>query len=96
MNHICFSAKNNCYALSWSYGEICVHSNCCGQYGKGLKMWEARLKYHLSELKHNEKFDNWAIGMEHIQKRNIELNKIYHKKYIKNCKRMIKYYKSKL
>ena len=95
MSNVCFAAKNNCHALAWSYGEICVGSNCCGQFGKGLKMWEARLEYHLSELKSEEKFDNWILNIEHIQKKNVRLNKIYHTKYINKCKKMIKYYKSK-
>ena len=93
MGHICFAAKNNCYALNWSYGEICVHSNCCGQYGKGLDMWKSRLHFHEVELKRNEEFDNWIKGCENVQRKNVKININYHKRLIKKCKARIEYFK---
>jgi len=45
---ICVPATKKCYAIMWSYGEICVHCNCCGVMQKGLAMWVARARYHTS------------------------------------------------
>ena len=95
MNNICFSAKKNCYALLLSYGEICVGSNCCGQFGKGLKMWEARLNYHQECLKNNLTFDRFEPGWGEIQRKNIKTNITYERKKIRLCKRMIRYYTNK-
>ena len=47
---ICVSATKKCYAFMWSYGEICVHCNCCGVMQKGLPMWIARARYHIHEI----------------------------------------------
>ena len=95
MGNICFSAKKNCYAVAWSYGEICVGSNCCGQFGKGLKMWEARLDYHENCLKDNMTFDRFDPRFEEIQRKNIKANVTYERGKIRNCKRMIRYYNLK-
>ena len=92
---ICFSAKKNCYAVIWSYGEICVGSNCCGQSGKGLKMWQARLAYHKSCLEDNLHFDRFEQGWEEIQRKNIKENIRYERAKIKLCKQMIRYYQKK-
>jgi len=93
---ICSAAKKNCYAVLWSYGEICVGSNCCGQFGKGLKMWEARLKYHQQFLKEDMNFDRWHPDTIEIQKKNVRENIKWQKRKIRNCKKMIKYFKSKI
>ena len=89
--HISIQARPDCYAILWSYGEICCHSNCCGQFGKGLKMWEARLKYHeyrVNELKEKEK---------KMQKYNPNADYIIlcEQKLINKCKKWIKYYKER-
>lgn len=85
---ICYAAKN-CYALTWSYGEICVNSNCCGRRGKGFAMWQARLKYHTECLEENENFDRWIPGLEEIQRKNVAENIKYERAKIKACRRMI-------
>jgi len=90
---ICFSVKSNCYALRWSYGEICVGANCCGQFGKGLKMWQARLEYHQSCLNEQLKFNNWIDGYVELQKKNQATNIKLERKDIQRCKRMIRYFK---
>ena len=97
MGHICFSAKQNCYATLWSYGEICVGSNCCGRFGKGLKMWKARLKYHKWLMKSDKTFSQWADDPKTIelQKRNIKSNILYNQRAIKHIKERIEYFKSK-
>lgn len=84
---------SKCYALSWSYGEICVGSNCCGRWGKGLKMWEARLHYHEKELESDINFNQWAEGYPElikIQKANRKINISYNKAKIRYCKKVIK------
>ena len=95
MIHICFSAERNCYAPGWTYGEICVGSNCCGQFGKGLKMWEARLNYNEEQLKGDLNFDSWHEGFEELQRLNKKANISFDRKRIRDCRRMIKYFKSK-
>lgn len=96
MGNICFAANRKCYALLWSYGEICVGSNCCGQFGKGIEMWKARLDYHTICLKDNIEFNRFQPGWEEIQRKNIAINIKYERAKIKACKRMIKYYESKI
>ena len=91
MEHLCFAAKKNCYAIMYSCGEICVGCNCCGRKSKGLSMYEARLKYQKSELDRNVNFNQWAVGFSDIiqmQKANVKSNIEIHKKYIKSleCK----------
>lgn len=88
-----FSASNKCYAVMWSYGEICVGCNCCGRQEKGLKMWEARLNYHNEELERNLNFNQWAEGYPELietQKANIKINIAYQKTKIRYCKKAIK------
>jgi hypothetical protein len=78
-----FASGKNCYAVLWSYGEICVGCNCCGQFGKGIPMFEARIKYHRELLNENIRFNNWCKGWEKIQKHNKRENVTYHKFQIK-------------
>ena len=77
----------------WSYGEICVGCNCCGQQGKGLKMWEARLNYNKQELDRNLNFNQWAEGFPKLietQKANVKINISYQMAKIRQCKKAIK------
>ena len=74
MSGICISVTKNCYALAWSYGQICCGTNCCGRYGKGLKMWKARLEYHESCLNEELNFNNWQEGYEELQRKNVKEN----------------------
>ena len=49
--HICYGISDHCYNLEYSYGEICVHCNCCGRVDRKT-MWNARYetdKRHLME-----------------------------------------------
>ena len=85
-----FSASNKCYAVTWSYGGICVGCNCCGRQEKGLKMWKARLNYHEEELDRNINFNQWVKGYIETQKVNIKINIAYHKAKIIYCKKAIK------
>ena len=41
-----------------SYGEICVHCNCCGRYGEeGMR--EAQIKYYKECIEENNNFSGW-------------------------------------
>lgn len=95
MGHISHRAEENCYAVMWSCGEICVGSNCCGQFQKGLPMWEARLKYDTDMLNEKLNFNNWIEGFEKLQKENIKSDIKYYRRMIRKNKYMIKYYKNK-
>lgn len=55
MANIDFQARNDCYALFWSYGEICCGCGCCSK--KRLKRIKARYEYNkecLEHFKHQE------------------------------------------
>ena len=91
--YIDFAALNKCYALMWSYGEICVGCNCCGRQEKGVKMWQARLKYHQEELKRSLNFNQWADGyikLIETQKENVKISISHEKAKIRQCKKAIK------
>jgi hypothetical protein len=88
--HICLSALAKCYATIWSYGEICVKCNCCGRFGKGKKMWKARLNFHKQCLEESKKFDNWIEGWEETQRENKIKDIKYHTKKIKQIKIKLK------
>ena len=90
--YICISALRNCYAVMWSYGEICVHCNCCGRYEKGLWMWLARLRYHDCQLQVDENFDDYSEHWEALQRRNVKLNIAYDKRMIKKCEERIEHF----
>ena len=47
----------NCYALGYSYGEICVGCGCCST--NKLKKTKARIKYHEWELDRFRNFADW-------------------------------------
>ena len=86
------SVSKKCYAVMWSYGEICVGCNCCGRIEKGLKMWEARLNYHKEELERNLNFNQWAYDypeLMRVQKENMKQNISYEKSRIRYCKKAI-------
>lgn len=77
------NAKKDCYALAWSYGEICVGCGCCSE--DELTRTKARLEYHRECLKSNEEFDNWFDddpALLTMQKNNIAHNIEYEKKKI--------------
>lgn len=82
---VCFSVKDDCYNLYESYGEICVHCQCCSKdlkvrYKSRLDMWQRMLQ----DSKYYAKFDT-----EDYQIENRKANE-------KTFKRRIRYYKKKL
>lgn len=91
MDNISQAATENCYAVIWSYGEICVGCNCCGRIEKGLPMWEARLSYHESELERELNFEFFDdVKLAKIQRENNKLNIKYHGEKIKEYKLKLK------
>jgi len=90
--HICVSVSKNCYAGTWSYGEICVHCNCCGRYSKGLDMWLARLRYHEQGLEEGRAFKDFVEPFTELQKKNKALNIAWQKRKIKKCEERIEYF----
>lgn len=77
--HYTLSAKNNCYALIWSYGEICVGCGCCSADPK-IRI-PARIDYHKEGLEQCLNFDLWSDEpeMREIQEHNIKANIAYHR-----------------
>lgn len=82
---ICCGVGKKCYAVLWSYGEICVGCGCCHKDPKIRK--PARLKYWKWWLQECLLFSDWADDPEtiKIQKRNNQAN-------IREAKRRVKYY----
>ena len=81
--HISVAAKKDCYALAWSYGEICCGCGCCSE--DPLTRAKARLQYHMDELAEKVNFTNWFYDDPEwlaIQKRNVALDIEYHKEKV--------------
>jgi len=83
--HICYKAGPKCYAVFWSYGEICVFCGCCQAATK--ERGKARLHYWQELLKDsmNFKYDD-PPEIEEIQRRNVASD-------MRMEKRRIRYYK---
>lgn len=83
MTYVDFAAKKNCYALMWSYGEICVGCGCCSK--DRIERARARLDYHTDLLKKSENFSYWFDDEEirKEQEKNIAEDIRYHKEKIK-------------
>jgi hypothetical protein len=52
--HVCRAVSPKCYAILWSYGEICVGCGCCQKNREARR--KARLKYHREFLKEKKAF----------------------------------------
>lgn len=79
--HLDFSANDNCYALAWSYGEICVGCGCCSE--DPAVSTPARIQYHEEMLAYFEGLFAEGDRDEHVKK-SIER----HKKAIQGYKEM--------
>lgn len=83
---ICRSITSKCYALLWSYGEICVGCGCCSPNKETRRKGRlAYWKWRRHELLH---FDYWATGYPDLialQRKNIAHD-------LKLARRMIKVY----
>lgn len=80
-----FAAKENCYAVMWSYGISCVGCGCCKRGA-----YEERLEYHKEQLEHDVNFNQWLEGVEDLQRKNIAANIKYEKRKIRELERKIK------
>ena len=83
--HISIGVIPKCYAVLWSYGEICVHSNCCGRWDKDRKaIIKARIEYHKKCLEERKRFDKWMDDPKwrKTQERNIKADIAYNKKML--------------
>ena len=81
MSGICIPVTDGCIN-SASYGEICVLCNACGRFDKSTQK-ECALKMYREELQKQYDFNNWAEGLEELQRKNIKSNIKYLKKKIK-------------
>lgn len=70
--HISYSVADNCQNLYDSYGEICVHCNCCGRFDPKTKL-QCQLDLNKRMLEEAREFDCWADDPElrALQRRNI-------------------------
>lgn len=87
-----YRSKPNCYALQWSYDQICVHCGCCKRGA-----YKERIKYHLEMLRQARWFSNFSEDKEiaALQKKNIKANIEYEKRIIKELREKIKNRKKK-
>lgn len=70
--HISYSVADNCQNLYESYGEICVHCNCCGRIDPKTKL-QCQLDLNKRMLEEKREFDCWADDPElrALQHRNV-------------------------
>ena len=83
-------AKHNCYALRWSFGEICVGCGCCDK--DPLKRAKARLDYYTDLLEESENFSHWFEDDPEL----LALQKKNKASDIRYAKRRIAYYKKRI
>jgi len=87
--HVCFGTQNDCYNPYDSYGESCVHCNCCGRIDKST-MYECRIATDKRQLEEDrQKIDNPEFQTE-IQQKNIKLNIQWYLKRIETSENEIK------
>jgi len=86
MSRIDISANRNCYALAWSYGEICVGCGCCSTNKK--KRIKARIKYHEDLLRDCRNFNFWDDNPEWraAQERKIAEDINHHEKCLRKLR----------
>ncbi len=87
MLHVDYQARKDCYATSWSYGEICVGCGCCSK--DNLTRWIARLNYNILEREEQKHFNQWIPGLIRLQKRNMKSNLKHVNRRIGQYKRLL-------
>jgi len=82
--------KKNCYALGYSYGEICCHCGCCSD--DAVIRAKARIQYHQDELQHFLNFNYWSDDPElrAVQEKNNKANIQYCRNQIRKYRRQLK------
>jgi len=73
MSNICFSVAKDCVNGEDSYGEICVHCNCCGRINKET-MWQSRYETAVRHLQEKAEDFTDDFMKSNLQQRNIALN----------------------
>ena len=87
--HVSFGALPECYALMYSYGEICVGCNCCGRIDTET-MNKCRLAYNRAQLHEQYKrMGNPEFGFP-FQQENTKKNIEYYNKRIDELEAIIK------
>lgn len=83
-------AKKDCYAIMWSYGEICVGCGCCAE--DPVTRLTARIAYHEYCLKEDKNFNGWYDdpGIRAIQEKNVKANIEYNHRMIQTYKDELK------
>lgn len=83
--------RRNCYALVWSYGEICVGCGCCST--DPLTMATARFDYHREQLydalHFRQYFDDYPELAE-IQRKNVALDIEYNRDRLREYARTVR------
>jgi len=90
---VCYGALKDCYAITWSYGEICVGCNCCGRINSDKnKILKAKLRYAKEQLSEQLHFKNWGNTPEiiRLQEYNLKENKRYWRKEVFSIKNQLK------
>lgn len=84
--HICVGAALNCYALQWSYGDICVGCGCCSKDAD--KRLLARLEYHTKLLEEKKDF-RFATDAQvrAVQEKNVAAAIKFHQRKVMELKR---------
>ena len=80
------AAKKNCYALNWSFGEMCVGCGCCSE--DSAERARARLEYHKECLEEEKRFANWYCDVPEI----LKVQKMEHEARLEYEKEKIKFY----
>lgn len=90
MTHVCFSVAENCQNFYDSYGEICVHCNCCGRIDPNTKL-QCQLELNKRLLEEEQEFNGWSDCPEvnDLQHKNVADNIEYFKRKIKGIEEAI-------
>lgn len=72
MTHICIGVTKDCYNPYDSYGEICVHCNCCGRFDPKTKL-QCQLALNKRMLQESRDFDGWQDEpkLNELQRKNV-------------------------
>ena len=90
-NYVDEAAGDDCYALVWSYGMICVHCGCCSK--DPLIQAKAKLEYHEEELSRTKNFTHWDYDnpdMLELQKKNVASDIEYESEKVNYYRNLVK------
>ena len=82
-------AKDNCWNLYDSYGEICVHCGCCSKDPR--VRYKARVDCVTEWVNEQEQFNAWDDDPEFRRRQRWN-----HAKTVERLKRQLRYYSKKL